>query len=581
MSSNTDLALVGEELEGYIRKITDDQTADADQHVVGDRVVALLSGVGFIGAKDSAGAVMELTNCTILISADSTRYTNGAIVYGPRTGRGTRGKTIVRNSHIVLSGLGSTDQFFSELVDSVFLSTSIGTQLLRFQAQGTFSGCRVDFGGTGSIELHGDVTILNNSFTNLSFGFANTSTGLTLLVEGQDFNGRLTRLGSVNDTSQLRFANCSEGGVDYTQADLQNKRYTMGNTGSARIFFAKRRITTYLDRNNEPTTATTIYRHSGADTTYEGAEANHLQDFFRTDEVIRGLGSKVRVWHYFVTEDTPIERFVIKEGYLLQHEVVTAYDDWPLGDEVVTLVPDEAYDPAFPGADITGIVISGDTITISESVTLQQLYNFIRHFLSLPANLHIGDFLSVPNGIVVLDGYNVTVVSGGALAPDGRFTGIQTSLQVLAEGTGEITCTIQDANGDSLLRFQAPVGIHTFSIHATLADADDNLNPLASGGANMRYVAADVAGDRFLRAVGDDRELLLPILIQAAPGIYDEAVLVTETTTQLTGLESALLDRLDDIQSNLGTKIDNIEVDGGGGGGGGGSSTASTNILVG
>ena len=237
---------------------------------------------------------------------------------------------------------------------------------------------------------------------------------------------------------------------------------------------------------------------------------------------------------------------------------------------------DEAYDAALPGANVTGIAIAGDTITIDESVTLQELYNFIRYFLSLPANLSLVDFLSTPNGVVILDGYNVTVVSGGTLAPDDNFTGIQSNLQVLAEGTGQITCTIQDANGDSLLRFQAPEGVDTFSIHTTLSDADDNLNPLVSGGFNMRYVAAAVAGNRFLRATGGDTELVLPILIQATPGIYDEAVLVTEATVQLSGLETTFLRKLDSVESVLGSKIDNV-----GGGGGGGSSTASTNILVG
>lgn len=357
MASNNNLNQVGTAIETDIRKITTDETANGGQTVNANNGIYLISDGGQVGAKTQGGSVFDSINSIFIIRSNSNRARSGAINYGDSTGNNATGKVNIRNASIRNNVTGETDQFFTQLIDSQYITTGTGDQLIRFQNEGQFTGNYVDFVGNGAVELHGNVQIANNQFNNLRNGFINFSTGQNLTVEGQNFGGVLNRLGFISAQSgtfgELTFVDCLRNGTPLTQVQIQGFSYIIylpgsGNT-TKHIYFAKRHSFRIEDEDGNGLSATVEYKGNRiTNQTFTGSSVNHVQTLFRTNEVthrsFNTTGLQVTNWVINVDNANPISRKIYQYGYQTANGNYRSYDEYPriVSGTVVKMLTDKS-----------------------------------------------------------------------------------------------------------------------------------------------------------------------------------------------------------------------------------------------
>jgi hypothetical protein len=87
----------------------------------------------------------------------------------------------------------------------------------------------------------------------------------------------------------------------------------------------------------------------------------------------------------------------------------------------------EAYDTTIDSSTITGISITGTVITISESRTLQELYNYCTYHLNKDANMGTDNFISIKGSLVEIDTYTIKIESTGELNTTDSLNAIKVS----------------------------------------------------------------------------------------------------------------------------------------------------------
>lgn len=503
MANNNNLNLVGTVVETDIRKITTDERANGGQTVTANNGIYLISDGGQLGAKSQSGAVLDSINSIFIIRSNSNRGRNGAINYGDSSGVNQNGKVNIRNASIRNNRVGSTDQFFTQLIDSQYITTGTGDQLIRFQNNGQFTGNYCDFVGSGAVELHGNVQIANNQFNNLRGGFINFSSGQNLNIEGQNFGGALDRLGMISAQGgtfgELTFIDCQRNGVDLNQVQIQGFQYIVYLPGSGQagrhIYFAKRQQFNITDSNDNVLSATVEYKgNSITNQTYTASSVNHLQPLFRSNEVTHRSfnfnGLQITNWVYNISNSNPITRKIYKYGYNTQSQTYNSYDNYVKlsSGSVLKLATNENI------TETNKSTVDGYT----ELETPAKFYDRFESYRNESANIDnittiskVGDNIDLGSYSLVVDATasQVFSISGNTITIKASTYsgGLESTGTITTANGANIVGGIIDSVGNAFLSFS---GISSWRVYDTEADRDSNTSQLGNGtvSENFRFI---------------------------------------------------------------------------------------------